>query len=83
MAKRMESHVFISNNRVDSEYVDRLADYLGSIGIPVWIDRGAAAPERWALEIQQNLDRCSAVVVVQSEAATRSAWVRREIERAI
>lgn len=70
--------VFVSYARVDRARAERLAKALGTAGFDVWwdafIDGGAA----FARKIETELERADAVVVLWSEAAAGSDWVRDE-----
>jgi hypothetical protein len=83
MESSKQPFAFISYSRSDAVYVDRLAEYLKAEQIAVWLDRAATDPNRWALEIRDQIDRCAAFILVRSPAADRSGWVRREVQRAI
>ena len=72
--------VFISYNRKDEEFVDKLAKELILHNIPVWRDT-------WQLglgdsitnSVQNALEKASFVCLVLSENALKSKWVEREI----
>jgi TIR domain len=77
----MENHVFISYSRTDQRYVDRLAEWLQTAGIPIWIDHNIDYGTTWTQTIEQNLDTAGAIIVVMSSSARESVWVSREITR--
>lgn len=72
--------VFISYNRNDEEFVERLSRALVRHHVPVWRDK-------WQLglgdsitnSIQDALDKASFVCLVLSNNALQSKWVEREI----
>lgn len=72
--------VFISYNRNDEEFVDRLSKALVHHHVPVWRDK-------WQLglgdsitnSIQDAMDKASFVCLVLSKNALQSKWVEREI----
>ena len=72
--------VFISYNRNDEEFVERLSRALVRHNVPVWRDK-------WQLglgdsitnSIQDALDKASFVCLVLSNNALQSKWVEREI----
>lgn len=76
-------YLFLSYSRADARYVDRLVEFLRAHGIEVWIDRDTLHPARWAQEIRNRIDRCAAVVVVETSASRRSQWVAKEVGRAL
>lgn len=78
----MEKQVFISYSRDDQNYVDRLAEWLRTSGIPVWLDHNIDYGDTWTRQIEKQLDASDAVVVVMSVSSRESTWVGREIARA-
>jgi hypothetical protein len=72
---------FISHSSLDKPFVHRLAEDLRSNWIDVWLDE-------WELRlgddftgtIESSLAGSSHLIIVLSERALRSAWVRRELE---
>ena len=71
--------VFISYAHEDSAYKEGLVLFLWEHGIPVWADelilRGAEFPE----QLEGNIRRSGAFVVLMTEMSMASAWVEREI----
>lgn len=79
----VQPYVFVSYDRDDQHYVERLVAYLKSFEVNCWIDKsGIEYGSRWGKEIQTNLDRCAAFVVVMTPASEESEWVEREVLRA-
>lgn len=76
-------HVFISYSRADRAYVDTLAAHLDDEAIPLWYDREMRAGDRFATEIQDQIDTCVGFVVVLTPAALGSEWVNRELSYAV
>jgi hypothetical protein len=72
----------ISYSRVDHEYVQRLAAYLRSAGLPVWVDSELDYGNRWPQTIRDRIDECSVLLAVMSPDAENAVWVDREIARA-
>jgi hypothetical protein len=70
--------VFLSYAREDRELVERLAARLEAAGYRVWWDRHLAGGAAFAREIEQRIEGALAVVVVWTEAATKSHWVQEE-----
>jgi hypothetical protein len=75
--------VFVSYAREDKPYVVELDRYLRAQGIEVWYDHELHHGDRWQTEIQRRIRACSAMIVVETDAADQSEWVPREITHAI
>jgi hypothetical protein len=75
----MAGHVFISYNRVDRAYVQRLADHLAAAGVLVWYDRAIETGDSFSKLIQERIDGCVAFVPVLTPLSAASVWVQREI----
>jgi hypothetical protein len=75
----VSGHVFISYSHPDRAYVEELAAHLAYGGIAVWYDYQIEVGSRFDSVIQQQIDDCSAVIVVLSPDSVDSEWVRREI----
>ena len=69
----------MSYGRRDEDYVVRLVEYLASAGLVVWTDHGIDFGSRWAEVIRNQIEECTAVVVVMSPDSGRSEWVEREV----
>ena len=77
------SEVFISYARATTEPQARqVAEALRGLGFGVWRDDEIPAHKAFTDEIEARLDAAKAVVVIWSDAAARSEWVRSEAERA-
>jgi adenylate cyclase len=76
------SDVFISYARSTTTQAQRVADALRSLGYGVWRDDEIPAHRAYADVIEERLTAAKAVLVVWSEDAARSEWVRSEAERA-
>lgn len=74
--------VFLSYSRPDRTAVVALATSLHQSGISVWYDHKIAGGARFADVIVAQLDAAKAVVVLWSEHAIKSDWVRYEAQRA-
>ena len=74
--------IFLSYSHKDSEYANRLADSLEAKGLEVWIDERIDYGARWPKVIQENLDRCTAFVVVMTPNSYESEWVQAQLTRA-
>lgn len=80
---RTHGSIFISYAHVDVAVARRLRDALTRLGFSVWWDRELRAGEDFPLEIEAALASATAVIVVWSEAAVRSRYVRDEADRGI
>ena len=74
--------VFLSYARPDAAVAERIARELGSRGWSVWFDREIPAHETYADVIATELEKARAVLVLWSDAAVASQWVRSEANRA-
>ncbi len=75
--------IFISHSSKDKEKAQFLAVDLKSQGYKVWFDTVEIEPsEDWIEEIEQGIDGSSVVVVIWTENAASSKWVKRELARA-
>ncbi len=76
------SHIFISYSHKDTDYAHKLADKLQSDGFEVWIDARLDYGSQWPLELQRQLDSCSAFILIMSSRSFASEWVQNELSRA-
>lgn len=72
--------VFVSYARVDRAFVDGLVMWLERAGLEVWYDRELECGADYMLKINAQLAAARRVLVVLSEAALASEWVRSEAE---
>jgi hypothetical protein len=78
---RKPAEVFLSHAHADRKFVNRLAKVLRAHGIPYWYSRShLVGAQQWHDEIGRALDRCDWFAIVLSPAATRSEWVKRELQ---
>ncbi len=74
------AHIFISYSKQDIEFTRYLRTLLEAEGYAVWVDEARLTPSaRWWKAIEQNVETCSAFVIVMSPNAYESDWVEREI----
>src|ERR671914_1230780 len=79
-----EYSAFISYASDDREKAEAICTSLEAQGFVCWIaPRDVRAGREYGDEIIRGLERSAAVVLVLSEAANTSVFVRREVERAI
>lgn len=72
--------VFISYARADSAMAARVAKALQGAGFTVWWDADLPAHQSYSQVIERNLGEARAVVVLWSNAAANSQWVRAEAD---
>ena len=70
--------VFISYARTDRDAAAALATWLEAQGCSVWWDSSLSGGENFSRRIEQELAAAAAVVVLWSQAASGSDWVRDE-----
>jgi hypothetical protein len=74
---------FISHADEDAEVAFELCRHLEQAGIACWIaPRDVTPGQDYGSEIVVGIESCSAFVLILSAEANRSAFVRREVERA-
>jgi adenylate cyclase len=73
--------VFISYARETATAAKAIADAVRRHGYAVWLDDQILAHREYADVISERIDAASAVLVVWSEPAVRSQWVRSEANR--
>lgn len=74
--------VFLSYARSDAAAAERIARGLSKAGWSVWFDREIPAHETFADTIASELEKAGAVLVLWSDSAIESHWVRSEANRA-
>ena len=76
--------VFISYSSKDGALAARIASYLERAGLDVWYDKQEIMPgDNWADKIAQGLNESDAMVVLLSEGALSSEFIRRDIDFAL
>ena len=76
--------VFISYAHSDEALVRKIVKILERAGLEVWDDTREILPgDNWAEQVAKALKESEAMVVLLTPEATRSRWVRREIEYAL
>lgn len=78
-----DRHVFLSYASKDREAAERLKDALTHEGFNVWWSPAVQCAGAWHTIIDDRLNTAAAVVVLWSEAACASSWVRHEASLAI
>ncbi len=70
--------VFLSYDREDADRARPLALALEKAGHSVWWDRHVKSGAQYSKEIEAELSKADAVVVLWSKQSVESAWVRDE-----
>src|SRR5919112_1344677 len=70
--------VFVSYARPNASIAKRIASALRKRGYEIWFDEKLPAHRDYSEVIATELDHAAAVLVLWSEAATQSQWVRSE-----
>jgi tetratricopeptide (TPR) repeat protein len=76
------SDIFLSYASEDREKVQPIINQLADAGWSIWWDRSVEPGQPWADVIDRELERARCVVVVWSDNALRSPWVRLEANKA-
>jgi adenylate cyclase len=72
------SDVFISYARSTASWAQQIAHSLRALGHTVWVDDQLPVHRAYAEVIEERLRAAKAVVVIWSDAAVKSQWVRAE-----
>jgi hypothetical protein len=76
--------VFISHSSKDDALAGKIVSYLESAGFDVWYDKQEIMPgDNWADKIAQGLRESDAMVVLLTENALGSDFMRRDIDFAL
>ena len=77
--------IFVSHAGQDREFVERdLLGMLRAVGLEPWYSKQAIrATEAWEAKIEDALESATWFLVVMSEGAVNSKWVKREVAWAI
>ena len=74
--------VFVSYARGEQQLAEKIAKLLISAGFSAWWDSDLLPHNRFATAIEDEIRAARAVLVIWSEAAIKSQWVRAEAELA-
>lgn len=72
------AHLFISYSRADRPAIEKLSATLEEAGHSVWWDRHIRGGAAFANDIETQLHKADAVIVVWSSDANKSDWVKDE-----
>jgi adenylate cyclase len=76
------SDIFVSYARSNAAQAQQVAEALRALGYQVWRDDQLPAHRAYGDVIEERLSAARAVVVIWSDAAVKSQWVRAEANRA-
>ena len=74
------AHIFISYSSEHRELTEKLAEYLEGCGLDVYWDTELTSLKEFDWQLNEQLRLSGAVVVVWSEGAVVSPWVRYEVD---
>lgn len=81
---RDPQRIFISHSYRDTEFAHKLADDLRRLGYGIWISpESIRLGENWAQALDRGLAECGIYLLVLSQAAADSRWVKSETAVAI
>jgi hypothetical protein len=84
MSEEETASVFLSHNSADKEYVRKLAAALTVAGAHVWFDEWSIRPgDSIPGAIDEGLSGFDTFALIWSEAASKSRWVKTEMESAV
>lgn len=72
-------YIFVSYARKDEEMVQSVLQLLRKNHFRFWYDMGLKSGEEWAEDLGDKIDRCEQFMVLISENAVRSKYVRKEV----
>jgi len=72
------AHLFISYSRADRPFIEKLSGVLEDAGHSVWWDRHIRGGAAFANDIETQLEKSDAVIVIWSSDANKSDWVKDE-----
>ena len=82
---KRQFHAFLSHAHADKAVVDRLYAWLKeTANIPIWYDADyLPAGSMIATYLPKAIDECRAMIIVLSQASTKSGWVEEEFNAAV
>jgi hypothetical protein len=76
-------YVFVSYSRKDREYKNRFVSYTIKTGFEVWNDKDIPLGKEWFGTIVHAIKHCTVFIVIMTQQAEQSEWIRKEILHAI
>lgn len=79
----MNGHVFVSHGSDDRVQANELSAFIEAKGAKAWIaPRNVRPGQDYSEQLQEAIEKCSAFVVLVTDKANRSPYVRAEVEMA-
>ncbi|MEO0724998.1 MAG: toll/interleukin-1 receptor domain-containing protein [Bacteroidota bacterium] len=78
-----EGYIFISYKREEAEIAQKLMEALVKEGFEVWWDKDIQCGQQWASIIDEKLSGAGCVIILWSEKALNSPWVKHEASHAL
>ncbi len=79
----MKNHVFVSHGSEDRVQANELASFIEAKGVKSWIaPRDVRPGQDYSEQLQEAIETCSSFVVLVTDKANRSPYVRAETEMA-
>ncbi|MBX3561156.1 MAG: TIR domain-containing protein [Sphingomonas sp.] len=79
----MSGHVFVSHGSEDSQDAESLAGFIEAKGVRAWIaPRDVRPGQDYSEQLQEAIESCAAFVVLITDKANKSPYVRAETEMA-
>ncbi len=75
--------IFLSHSSKDRQFADDLAELFRLHYVETWYSNRDILAGPWEPEIYKGLDLCDSFLVILSDDAIRSDWVRKEVELAM
>lgn len=78
-----EGFIFLSYKREDAAEADKFRAALEESGFEVWFDENLQCGQKWAKVLDTKLREAACIVVLWSEKANASPWVKHEASHAM
>ncbi|MGQ0660013.1 toll/interleukin-1 receptor domain-containing protein, partial [Sphingosinicella sp.] len=79
----MNGHVFVSHGSDDRVQANELAAFIEAKGAKAWIaPRNVRPGQDYSEQLQEAIENCSAFLVLVTDKANKSPYVRAEVEMA-
>lgn len=82
--QRRDFDIFLSHAHKDAAFVSALDRWLTDAGLKVWYDkRELSGGALLATDLQANIERCKAIILVASDESLAHGWVKAEYNSAM
>ena len=78
-----DGYIFISYKREEAEFAQKLMEALVQERFEVWWDKDIQCGQQWAAIIDEKLSGAGCVIILWSEKAVNSPWVKHEASHAL